>query len=170
MWFRNRREDQYIVDTSRLTRELEVEACRAALQVVRPDVDRFQCDVPWDNRGSWPREVVDAANALAPLPEDFTPKQTYQLTGWVTGFTEETWDAFVTFAPFSFGANAWTADMQWWIDVNDEGTSVGVRVSPDRLAGLQRSVRGADVVAAADWSRLRQEEWRVRQNRKHRGS
>lgn len=168
MWFGNRREGQYVVDTSRLTRDQEIEACRAALQFVRPNVHRFQCDVPWDNKVLWPGEVVEAATALAPLPQNFTPKQTYQLTGWITGFAEDTWNAFVTFAPFSFGADAWTADMEWLIDVDDEGTSLAIRLSPDRLADLQHAVSGADLVASADWSRLRQEEWRLRQNRKHR--
>jgi hypothetical protein len=170
MWFRSRQADVYFVDTTRLTREQEVEACRAALEIVRPNVDRFQCDIPWDNRGSWPREVVEAATVLAPLPKNPATSETYQLTGWVSGFTDHTWEAFVTFAPYAFGADAWTVDMSWLIDVNDEGTSVAVCLPPDRLAQLQRSVAGGDVVAAGDWSRLRQKEWRARQNLRHKSN
>jgi hypothetical protein len=168
MWFRRPEVDVYFIHTTRLTREKEIVACRAALQAVRSDVDRFQCDVPWDNQRSWPREVVEAATILTPAPKTHAKQQAYVLTGWVSGFTDRTWDAFVTFAPYSFGANAWTAEMKWLIDVNDEGTSVAVRVAPDRLAALESSVAGADVVAAAaDWNRLRQKQWRSRQNARH---
>lgn len=160
------RRSEYVVDTSRLTREQEVDACRAALQVVRPYVDRFQCDVPWDNRGAWPHEVVEAANVLAPLPVGPTSKETYQMTGWVSDFEDETWDAFVTFAPYAFSADAWTADMNWLLSVSDEGTRLSVRVTQDRLGDFKHSVIGADVVPTADWNRRRNEEWRLRQNRR----
>lgn len=167
VWFRKRREDEYVVDTSQLTREHVVDVCRAALELVRPDVDRFQCDVPWDNKRSWPPEVVDAATVLAPLPAGVGPTQTYQSTGWVTGFTDTGWDAFVTFAAYSYAADAWTADMERLIDISDEGTRLGVSMSPDRLAILRRSLKGAEVVPVADWSRRRQEQRGVRQSRRH---
>ena len=167
MRFRNRREGEYIVDTSALTRNQEVDACRAAIRVIRPHVDRFQCDVPWDNNGSWPGEVVASPTVLAPLPEDATPKQTYRNTGWVLNFETETWDAFVTFAPYSLSADAWTADMKFVLSASDEGTSLAVSVSPDLLRDFKRSVVGADLVPVDDWSRRRREEWRLRINRRN---
>lgn len=153
MWFRNRNIDQYVVDTSHLRRELEIAACRAALRLVAPDVYRFQCDVPWGNRDSWPDDVIAAATILAPLPENATPKQTYQDTGWITNFPETVWQAFVTFAPYAFSSDAWTDDMKPVVDINDEGTSLVVRVLPGQVRQFEQAVPEADVIPLIEWRR-----------------
>jgi len=168
VWFRNRLADQYVIDTSLLTREGQVDACRAALRIVRPDVERFQCDVPWDISGSWPEEVVEAATVLAPLPDDATPKPTYRTTGWVLDFGNETWDAFVAFAPYAYSADAWTSRMKFLVDVSDEGDRLSVRIAPDQLEDFKNLVGVVDaVVPAVEWSRRRSEEWRLRINRRN---
>lgn len=169
MWFRKRRDDWHVIDTSTLTRAREVEAVRAALRAVLSCVYRFQCDVPWDNRPSWPPEVVEAASVLAPLPQDAAPNETYRMTGWVTDFDHETWEAFTLIAPYAFGADAWTLEMECVFDVSDEGSRLAVRLEPDHLDDFKRSIEGVEVVPAADWDRRRSEEWRLRYNQKLRG-
>jgi hypothetical protein len=95
VWFRNRRADWHVVDTSGLDSELRIAVCRAALELVAPEVDRFQCDVPWDRKHDWPADVREAAALLVPVHSG------YQLSGWVRDFSEEGWRAFVTFAPYA---------------------------------------------------------------------
>ncbi|KAA1374564.1 hypothetical protein [Aeromicrobium fastidiosum] len=170
MWFRKRHDDVYGIDTSLLTVEQQVDACRHVLRLVRPFVDRFQCDVPWDNRHGWPDDVVEAAAVLAPLPENASPKNTYRLTGWVRDFDEATWAAFTTFAPYAFAADAWTEDMKLLASLSDEGDRLSVRLSPDLLSDLTSSIPVAAVVPSAEWTRQRSEEWRLRINSRSSGS
>lgn len=147
MWFRNRKRDQHVVDTSGLDREQQIAACRAALELVGPEVDRFQCDVPWDREADWPADVREAAAALVPVDSG------HRTSGWIRGFSEDVWRAFVTFAPYAYGADAWTKDMKFLAEVNDEGTSLTVRVLPERLRDFEQEVHGARVVPLNDWRR-----------------
>lgn len=166
MWFRKRHDAMYRIDTSLLKVDQQVDACRHVVRLVRPFVERFQCDVPWDNRHRWPHDVVEAAAVLAPLPANVSSKKTYRLTGWVRDFDEATWAAFVTFAPYSFAADAWTEDMKILASISDEGDRLSVRLSPDLLSDLTSSVPEAAVVPSAEWTRQRNEEWRLRINRR----
>lgn len=139
MWFRSRNVDVYDIDTSNLTRTEQVAACRATLEHVGPVVERFQCDVPWGQAGSWPDDVKDAAEVLAPRPNG-TPPDKYLLTGWVTDFSVATWRACVTFAPYAYDSDAYTVDMKFLAQIDDEGTSVAVRVLPEELERFRESL------------------------------
>jgi hypothetical protein len=145
MGFKGRNGDQYVVDTSRLDRASEVAACRAALEFIAPDVDRFQCDVPWSREADWPVEVVHAASLLVPVHSG------YQTSGWIQDFSDVVWRAFVVFAPYAYSSDAWTADMTFLGEVNDEGTPVTVRVLLEQLQQFRQSVHGADVVSLSKW-------------------
>ncbi|GAA3521065.1 hypothetical protein GCM10022234_16140 [Aeromicrobium panaciterrae] len=145
MGFKGRNGDQYVVDTSRLDRASEVAVCRATLELIAPDVDRFQCDVPWSREADWPTEVSQAASLLVPVHSG------YQTSGWIQGFSDVIWRAFVAFAPYAYSADAWTAEMKLLGEVNDEGTSLTVRVLPEQLQQFGQSVHGADVVPLSKW-------------------
>ena len=145
MWFRSRTADQYVLDTSRLDRNLEIAVCRATLELIAPDVDRFQCDVPWDHASDWPPEVRQAAAQLVP------GNSGYLTSGWIQDFSPIVWQAFVTFAPYAYSSDAWTAEMKFLGEVNDEGTSIAVRVLPEQLQRFEQSVHGAQVVSLREW-------------------
>ena len=76
----------------------------------------------------------------------------------------------MTFAPYSFAADAWTEDMKILASISDEGDRLSVRLSPDLLSDLTSSVPEAAVVPSAEWTRQRNEEWRLRINRRVAGS
>jgi hypothetical protein len=147
MWFRNRKANQHVVDTSLLDRELQIAACRDALELVAPEVDRFQCDVPWVREQDWPVDVREAAAVLVPVHSG------YQTSGWVRDFSENVWRAFVTFAPYAYASDAWTKDMKFLAEVNDEGSSLTVRVLPEQMRDFKRLVHGATVVPLNEWRR-----------------
>lgn len=149
MWFRKRNVDQYVIDTSCLDRDDEVAACRAALDLIAPDVARFQCDVLWDNSAQWPDDVVRAATALVPH------ELQYEATGWVTDFPDSVWHSFVTFAPYALSADAWTAEMKSLAEVEDEGTSLVVRILPDQIVRFEESTLGAEIVPLKLWRKRR---------------
>lgn len=157
MWVRDRFVDQYVVDTSGLIREQQIAACRSVLQFVAADVDHFQCDVPWGERESWPREVVQAAAILAPLTEGTPSKKEYKHTGWVREFSDVTWQAFVVFAPYAYSADAWTVDMKSLAEIEDEGTSLVVRVPPAKLRQLEQAIPNADIVPLGEWRKRKKQ-------------
>lgn len=151
MWFRNRYLDKYVVDTSGLTREREVAACRAALALVRPEVGRFQLIVNWpEGDNSIPDDVRQAALVFVPRENH------YEMTkGWITDISDRVWQAFVTLAPYTLSADVWTEEMEWLLDIDDEGRSLVVRVLPERLQKFKESVPGARVVPLKEWVRER---------------
>lgn len=149
MWFRSRKLDRHVVDTSGLDREQQIAACTAALLLVAPDVDRFQTDVPWDRAGDWPADVREAAAALVSVHSG------YQTSGLIRDFSGDTWRAFVSFAPYAYGSDAWTKDMKLLAEVDDEGTSLTVRVLPEQLPEFQDLVHGARVVPLREWHRAK---------------
>jgi hypothetical protein len=136
----NRFDDQYVVDTRHLSRDDQIAVCRAVLRLVAPVVVRFQCDVPWSQELDWPPEVRHAAALLAPRGSN------YETSGWIDDVTQARWEAYVTFAPYAYSSDAWGPGMRSLADVNDVGTSLVVRVPPDQVHQLKRSVHGADVV------------------------
>jgi len=149
MWFRNRNLDCHVVDTSGLDREQRIAACAAALVLVAPDVDRFQTDVPWDRAGDWPADVRKAATALVSVHSG------YQSSGWIRDFSHDVWRAFVSFAPYAYGSDVWTKDMKLLAEVNDEGTSLTVRVLPEQLPEFEDLVHGTRVVPLHEWNRAK---------------
>lgn len=142
MWFRGRR-DLYVVETEHLSRELQVGACRAALHFVGARAERLQTDVPWARAGLWPADVVEAASRLAPRDPE------YATSGWITSIDDRLWQAYVTFAPFAFSTDVWTADMELLGHVDDEATSIVVRIPVSIREELRRSVAPARVVPLA---------------------
>jgi hypothetical protein len=143
--FRSGSADRYVVDTSSLDRDEQIAACRSALELVGADAGQFQCDVPWGQRAKWPDEVGDAAVHLVPV------RSGYQTSGWISDFNLETWQAFVMFAPYAYSADVWTTTGAFLAEVNDEGTSVTVRVLPEQLKAFEQSAHGANIVALNDW-------------------
>ena len=111
----------------------------------------METDIPWTESGGWPRHVEDAARLLAGSEGS---DGMYQRVG-ERPVSRESWSAFVTFAPYAYGCLVRTRDGDLVASVDDEGTSMWVRLTADQRDQLERTVGAARIVPRADWNTRR---------------
>src|SRR5690349_363373 len=103
--------EEYVVDTSEIPREREVDVCRFALALVAKDATTFETDIPLSNAVGWPAAVKRAAERLSRHATGRRGKNAlYKQTGVVSARDPQDWNALVCFAPYAFDAAVWASD------------------------------------------------------------
>lgn len=148
---RMRRRPQFVIDTSDLSREREVEVCRYVLGLVAHDADTFETDLPLANASRWPESVRAAATRLARHATGRRRESDhYQRTGSVTAPDLADWEAFICVAPYAFAAAVWGVDGAR-VDLSDEGTSLVAHLGPTERAALDRFEPLVRIMPASQW-------------------
>lgn len=146
---------ELIIDTRHLSRAQEVDVVRQVLATVSSRASSLETDIPWTESAGWPRHVEDAARLLAGSEGS---DGMYQRVG-ERPVSRESWSAFVTFAPYAYGCLVRTSDGDLVASVDDEGTSMWVRLTADQRDQLERTVGAAQIVPIADWNARRKDFW-----------
>jgi len=145
--------DEFVVDTSKLAHDREVDVCRFALELVAKDAATFETDIPLSKATDWPVSVNRAAERLARHALGFRGKNAlYKTTGVVSASDSEDWNALVSFAPYAFDATVWAVDGEL-ASLADEGTSLVMHLSSDQRGKLEAFEGAMRVVPAKSWKR-----------------
>lgn len=147
--------EEFVVDTSEIAREREVDVCRFALALVAQDATTFETDIPLGNAVRWPAAVKVAAERLARHATGRRGRDAlYKQTGVVPAGDREDWDALVCFAPYAFDAAVWASDGEL-ASLADEGTSLVMHLDADQRAQLEVFEPALRVVPAKAWRKRR---------------
>ena len=102
----------------------QIAAVRNAIGSVRGMAVEVECDVPLSQSASWPADVRAAAEVLCERSVSTRGRSSqYRQTGMLSAASEETWRAFVTFAPYAFDASVFGSSGRPVIHLADEGQS-----------------------------------------------
>ncbi|GAA0939202.1 hypothetical protein GCM10009554_28750 [Kribbella koreensis] len=149
-------QQSYVVDSDGWDHAELVEVCRLVLRVVRAGVAKYETDLPVAD-GEWPVEVAAAAEVLRGVAgrTGRVEKGGYAQTGLVradaaAGGNEETWAAFVTFAPWAYDAGVW-GEVGELVSLSDEGRSIAVRLDGDQVEAVGRVIGAARLVPEKEW-------------------
>lgn len=135
-----------------LARDVEVDACRLGLQLLRHRASTFGCDIPFGEEAAWPPEVRVAAHRLARHSKGRRGgNDGYKMIWRVSTVDTDDWDAFVTFAPYAFDASVWADDCTYVADLADEGTSL----EPSEAAALSQFIGSDRVIPMSQWKTVR---------------
>ena len=147
----------YVVDTTGVVPEALPGLVRAVIELVAPVADRYECDIPLDNKDSWSTDVTEAAEHLASLrPPRRSESEHYRQTG-VRRRTNDTaaWRSFVTFAAHAFDATVWDEHSHLLIGLSDEGTSVCAHLTEVEAVALTKQFPEATLVPRRTWRERR---------------
>jgi hypothetical protein len=154
----------YVVDRDGWDDAEIVEACRLVLDAVRGSAIKYETDIPIDD-ADWPEDVAAAAEVLRRVARRTgrVDKGGYAQTGVVRA-GDESWAAFVTFAPWAYDAGVW-GDAGELVSLADEGQSIVVRLDGDQLEAVGRVIGAARLVPEKEWRAVRKQ-----RRKKRRGS
>jgi hypothetical protein len=120
--------------------EGQAAAVRTAIDAVREQADKFECDLPLSERSAWPAEVIQAAEVLISASVATRGQSDdYRQTGILKAAATDLWDAFATFAPYAYDASVWNADGRVILSAADEGQSCVVLADLEALTRLRAS-------------------------------
>lgn len=120
------------------------------LTAVQDEVAEFQTDLPAPANHPWPPEVEDAAAVLLAASTRRRQQPGYGVTGRLRRDEAEVWQAFVTFAPYAYGAEAFDEQVSPIVEVNDEGTSVAIALTQEQFEAAARVIAPARLVVLGD--------------------
>ena len=131
-----------------------VAAVQAALNLVAGEVIQAETDIPWGNRGSWPDDVLHAAERLR---DQYVP-ETRRVAGEAEGYLQtgvattdpDSLQAFITFAPYAFDATFW-AEGRTSASLAYEGTSVVVSLTDQEHRKLVHRLGASHVPSLEEW-------------------
>jgi hypothetical protein len=141
----------FVIDTGALRDVDRRRAARVVLELVAPDVETFECDVPWSQQQGWPDEVREAAERLGALRSTRRSSDVYWQTGVIRRTDDSTWRAFVTFAPFAYDASASDMNGRRLVDLADEGTSLVARLDDNQARTVAEAFGHQVVVPLKAW-------------------
>lgn len=130
----------YGLDADGVERDRLIEAITHLWHVVEDDVTRFQCDVPAPGNHRWTPEVDAAAGTLRAASSRRQRQAWGCSTGWLGRDDPAVWQAFITFAPSAYGADAYDEARRPIAEVNDEGTSVAFALTDEQHVSAAAAV------------------------------
>jgi hypothetical protein len=149
--------EAFILDSDGWSHADAVEACRLILKTVEPSAKQCATDIPADCAG-WPPDVVSAAKLLRQVASRTGRVEgdyAYAETGVIEVAHDETWSAFVTFAPWSYDATVWNRAGDRIVSLADEGQSAFVRLTPEQHKAITTTLGQTSLIAYRDWPRIR---------------
>lgn len=109
----------------------------------------FQCDLPAPGEEAQPAEVQAAAATLLAASTRRQRQPGRGVTGWLDREDAVVWQAFLTFAPYAYDADAYDATMHRLADVCDEGTSVAFALTDDQFSAASEAIAPLRLVPLA---------------------
>lgn len=149
---------QYVLSLAGLSDANVVEAARAALTLVASEMASAETDIPWDERGDWPVDVVEAAHRLSDRFGQRLDEQ-YVQTGVRAVTDRQVREDFITFAPYAHDATFWREDYAAVASLADKGTSFVIWLTEHQWAKLIEVVHAERVVSMSDWRLTHSSRW-----------
>ncbi|MEV8373736.1 hypothetical protein AB0P21_13405 [Kribbella sp. NPDC056861] len=145
----------FVVDRDGWEHAEMVEACRAVLSAAQGTAAEYRVDVP-AVEADWPPEVLAAAEVLraAAGQTGRVDKGGYARTGRLPVAADETWAAFLVFAPWAYDATVWNDRGQPTVSLADESQSIVVHLEMSQVEHFARAVRPARLVTETAWRKL----------------
>jgi len=142
---------EYVLDHTGWDQVSRRAATNEAIKLVANTASVAFTDIPWDQQGQWPAEVVAAA---ARLRDRFVPEveraATYMQTGFQGLDDEPVRRDFVTFMPYAYDASLLVGEEDL-LNAADEGTSLVVSLTDGERDALGRIVGAGRVVTLQEW-------------------
>jgi hypothetical protein len=153
--------EQLVVDDRGWSHTDMAAACRLILSTLRGNAAEYETDIPVTS-ADWPPDVSAAAEVLRDVASrnGRVEEGGYAQTGLVEIGSQETWSAFVAFAPWAYDATVWDGNGRSIVSLADEGQSITAQLE----LGLSQygSIAGAlgreRLVPAKEWSRSLKEQ------------
>ena len=152
---------EYVVDFDGMSSSDASRCARDVLEVLAADIAKAETDIPWDERESWPEEVVLAACRLR---DRFVPLgergEVYMRTGVQRVMDDKVLADYLVVAPHAYDAQFWREDFAEVASLADEGQSFVAWLTEKQRASVVARVGNDRVVVLAEWRAAHRPAWR----------